>query len=273
MINFTDSSKILLKTSGIYIIKHIPTDKVYIGSTNNTKLRFVKHRRLLRANKHHSQHLQSAYNKYKESEFCFYIIEETQDLVNREQYYLDYYKSYNKKYGYNISPTAYNNTGIVRSEEYKRKKAEAYAKTWYIVETPDGVIIRTRVLRYFEIYDDKGSRIKDTHVKQGLWRLVTGKTVAETYHGWKCYFEDLVMREKSNALRSILKNKQKGIVHSGIEKAKETRKRLWRVYFPDGHEEIVKGLQEVGKKYGLTNISRAAATGMSCKGFRFEKTN
>ena len=158
MIVFKNNAKLLPAISGIYIIKNIKTNKIYIGSANNFKLRFIKHRRLLRANCHHSQHLQNAYNKDTEDAFIFDILEETSDLTIREQYYLDLYKSYDRTIGYNISPTAYNNTGIVRTEEYKKNKAEVHAKDWYIVTSPDGVITRTKVLRYFEIYNEKGNK-------------------------------------------------------------------------------------------------------------------
>ena len=78
-------------SSGIYQIENKINSKVYIGSSNNIKRRWQKHKALLRHNKHPNSHLQAAWNKYGEDSFEFSIIEECSlsDLLNKEQYYLD----------------------------------------------------------------------------------------------------------------------------------------------------------------------------------------
>lgn len=273
MITFKDNAKLLPITSGIYIIKNIKTNKIYIGSANNFKLRFIKHRRLLRANCHHSQHLQNAYNKDTEDAFIFDILEETSDLTIREQYYLDLYKSYDRTIGYNISPTAYNNTGIVRTEEYKKNKAEVHAKDWYIVTSPDGVITRTKVLRYFEIYNEKGNKIPEEQVKDRLRILALGKTSSNTYYGWKCVFEEDSKREKAliTLMHKLQKNKKEQ--DKAIVKLTQRKLKTWEFTFPDGHIEIVLGLKEFCKVHNLTNVSRAASTGQLCNGFKVRKLN
>lgn len=273
MTKLTEKATLIPTTSGIYIIKHIPSNKIYIGSANNFKLRFIKHRRLLRANCHHSSHLQNAYNKYKEEDFSFDILEETSDLVNREQYYLDLYTPYDNSIGYNISPTAYNNTGIVRTEEYKKNKAEVHAKDWYIVTSPDGVITRTKVLRYFEIYNEKGNRVSEEQVKQGLRRLALGKTSFLSYHGWLCVFEDVNKKElasvenKKRRISKMLKHEKTILL------ATKAKIRHWEIVFPDGHIEIVEGLTSFARTHKLTNVFRAAKLGYTCNGFKIKKLN
>ena len=76
---------------GIYRIRNLINNKVYIGSTKNMKLRWAKHKALLRHNKHQNTHLQSAWNKYGEDAFVFEVIEEckTEDLISREQFFID----------------------------------------------------------------------------------------------------------------------------------------------------------------------------------------
>lgn len=59
----------------IYKIINLVNDKFYVGSTTNKKVRFRRHRRLLRQNRHHCQHLQAAWNMYGESKFSFVVIE------------------------------------------------------------------------------------------------------------------------------------------------------------------------------------------------------
>lgn len=93
---------------GVYMILNTINNKVYIGSSNNIKSRFSHHRASLNKNEHHSIHLQRAWNKYGADAFIFQVIEECEEsvLLKREQYYMDYYKSYDFKYGYNISKIA-----------------------------------------------------------------------------------------------------------------------------------------------------------------------
>jgi group I intron endonuclease len=75
----------------IYKIRNVVNDKFYVGSTNNTKVRFKNHRRLLRKGRHHCRHLQAAWNKYGEDCFKFEIIEVVADdnaLWNAENAWL-----------------------------------------------------------------------------------------------------------------------------------------------------------------------------------------
>jgi group I intron endonuclease len=114
--------------SGIYLIKNITNNKVYIGSAINIPKRWSQHKKLLKEGKHHSKHLQSAWNIYGEQSFIFEIIEQVLNadhLISYEQVYLDYYKSYEDEKGYNIYKTAGSPYGIKRSEETKKKMSQA----------------------------------------------------------------------------------------------------------------------------------------------------
>ena len=96
------------KISGIYEIRNILNNKVYIGSSKDVYERWKKHKNDLKNNNHHSEHLQHAWNKYGENNFKFSIIEECQpeNLIIREQYYIDFYKSSECNCGYNMSKIA-----------------------------------------------------------------------------------------------------------------------------------------------------------------------
>jgi group I intron endonuclease len=88
--------------SGIYKIVNTKNDKFYIGSAVDIKKRWDRHKNALKKNKHENIHLQRAYNKYGEDVFICETIEETKDLLLREQHYLDTLKSYDFTIGYNI---------------------------------------------------------------------------------------------------------------------------------------------------------------------------
>lgn len=110
---------------GVYLITNLENNKIYVGSTTNSfKERWMTHIQKLRSNKHPNQHLQSSFNKYGENKFKFSILEvqtNIQTILEREQYYLDFYKSYDRNIGYNIEKDVYKREV---SEETKAKISE-----------------------------------------------------------------------------------------------------------------------------------------------------
>lgn len=68
-----------MKGQFIYKIINQVNDKFYVGSTTNTRERFRTHRNRLRNNRHHSKHLQAAWNKYGEEKFIFKVVEIVSD--------------------------------------------------------------------------------------------------------------------------------------------------------------------------------------------------
>ena len=94
---------------GVYKIVNMINGKIYIGSTKDFKDRWNRHLRQLRRGKHHSKHLQRAYDKYGENSFSFEIIEicAEEQRLEREQYYLDTLLPFGDR-GYNESKQATN---------------------------------------------------------------------------------------------------------------------------------------------------------------------
>jgi group I intron endonuclease len=109
--------------SGIYQIINRENGKRYVGSAENIYGRWKNHLQLLR-NGRHSKRFQNAYYKYGEKSFYFLVIVVVKDktrLVPIEQVWLDHYKSYLPKNGYNTRKIAKSNLGIIPSDESKRK--------------------------------------------------------------------------------------------------------------------------------------------------------
>jgi len=91
--------------SGVYKIICLPTGKIYIGSSVNIFDRWTIHKSGLRNNKHYNPHLQKAWNKYKENNFNFEIIEKVDNnfLTEKENFWIEKFNSRNNKYGFNIA--------------------------------------------------------------------------------------------------------------------------------------------------------------------------
>ena len=103
-------------------------NKCYVGGTKNFYIRKQKHFRLLLINKHHSNHLQKAYNKYGIDKFIFILLEECEisKLIERETFWIALKNSLNPKYGYNIGIPQSNETLKEREETLLRKRINAH---------------------------------------------------------------------------------------------------------------------------------------------------
>ena len=104
-----------MKIIGIYEIKNLVNNKIYIGSSSNINKRKTAHFSYLRRNNHPNKHLQNAYNKYGANNFEFNILEicTIDNIIQKEQYYIDNYLPH-----YNKRIIAESNFGWKPSEEY-----------------------------------------------------------------------------------------------------------------------------------------------------------
>lgn len=105
------------KNSGIYCIKNLKENKMYIGSSKNLKNRKNEHFRKLRRGEHHCTHLQKAFNKYEEKYFIFSIITyvESKRLIPEEDKYFKYYDIGNHSVSYNLLTRPERTTGFKHS--------------------------------------------------------------------------------------------------------------------------------------------------------------
>lgn len=92
--------------SGIYQIRNLVNNKIYIGQTT---MRFVKrywhHQWKLTENTHDNKHLQTAWQKYGPDNFVFEVLHVLKDGENINQLEINYIKAANSdngEYGYNI---------------------------------------------------------------------------------------------------------------------------------------------------------------------------
>ena len=117
------------KMCGVYAIRNLTNGKMYIGSTiTSFHKRWQTHRKRLKNNTHHSNHLQKAYNKYGKDNFEYQILEITTPEIARirEGYYIAKYKTLNSTFGYNTEIV--NLDGCTKCAEKTKQKLSMIAK-------------------------------------------------------------------------------------------------------------------------------------------------
>ena len=115
------------KIAGIYKIINIITGEFYIGSSKNIKHRWAQHKRPSVQKRQPNSKLYKAMDRYGLDNFTFEIIEKTDNIKEREQYYIEQLKpSYNN----------YRAKGqdIERYKETKRRCSKEYHKAHYDYE-------------------------------------------------------------------------------------------------------------------------------------------
>ena len=108
--------------SGIYFIRNILSNKVYVGSSSNIYRRWTTHKRELKAGKHHSILLQRSFDKHGENAFEYCLAESTNCVKQMrilETKWINMLDAKNN--GYNVNPYPYEVGLMPKSEEHKRK--------------------------------------------------------------------------------------------------------------------------------------------------------
>ena len=89
--------------TGIYIIRNENNGKIYIGQSKDLKRRLADHKRLLSSGKHPNFYMQHSYDN-AEGNFSFNVLEycSIEDLDEKEIFWISYFRSNERKNGYNI---------------------------------------------------------------------------------------------------------------------------------------------------------------------------
>lgn len=92
-----------MNQTGVYAIRNMVNNKRYVGSTACFRKRWYGHLRTLK-NGRGNKHIQSDYNKYGPGVFVFEIVEicKLEHAADVEQVMIDFYRSTNRQFGYNI---------------------------------------------------------------------------------------------------------------------------------------------------------------------------
>lgn len=155
--------------SGVYIIKSMIDNKIYIGSTKDFITRYKTHKSKLYRGIHHSVYLQNFYNKYGNEKLTFSIIEfcDKEHLIKREQYWLDKLKPQ-----FNTRKIAENNEGTKRTQEQKDKISKGVLKNLLKFDLhPNCKLNKIQVIEIKEMLMYK-TKVKQIVQKTGVSRFI-----------------------------------------------------------------------------------------------------
>lgn len=117
------------RKTGVYAIISLIDGKKYVGSASRSiHKRWDDHRRDLSNGRHHSVHLQRAWDKHGEHAFRFQVVAicDPDMCVRLEQLWIDCFRAADRQHGYNMSPTAGSTRGKMHTEEAIEKMREAH---------------------------------------------------------------------------------------------------------------------------------------------------
>ena len=214
--------------TGIYKIT-INDYYIYIGQSVDIENRWSTHLTELKQNKKsYNKKFQSVFNKYPNS-IKFEIIEEcnTDELDNKEIYWIGYYRSYGTKHGLNMNLGGNSNRKFKTTEEAEAAELER-RKKWY-QDNKDKIKERTKQY-HKQYYQDN---IKELKVK---FKQYYQDNIKELKVKFKQYYQDNIKE---------LKVKFKQYRQDNKEKCKEYAKQ----YYQDNKKEIRVKFKEYDEQY------------------------
>lgn len=132
------TSKLHENVCGIYCIRNIINQKVYIGKSVNIRQRIWNHISNLNSKqiKSENQHFINAWWKYGRENFEYFVLEiidiNQENIENifkdKELFWMDYYNSYNRDKGYNLRRDS--STKMIVHDETKIKYSQAQFKRY-----------------------------------------------------------------------------------------------------------------------------------------------
>ena len=119
------------KIAGVYKVTNNITGDFYVGSSKNIEKRWTDHRSLSVWKRRPGMKLYQAFIKYGLDNFTFEVIEETADLKEREQYFIDILKpAYNDRHANGIDTERHIKTNRQCTKEwYKVNRDEQLIKS------------------------------------------------------------------------------------------------------------------------------------------------
>lgn len=192
--------------SGIYKILNKTNNKVYIGSSITLKNREYKHFWMLRNCNHDNKFLQNSFNRDGVDNFLFEVIElcNPDSLIERENYYIDYYNSNKPDFGYNMAKVnefrrnTYNDDVKLNLSKSNLKKNGHISHFNLIGVSDNKVSVFDNLFEAARYLIDGGfTNGSERNVRQKISQALRGKKINNGYNGsirktiYKHHFETI----------------------------------------------------------------------------------
>jgi len=208
----------------IYSITHIPTGKIYIGSSVNVSRRLKEHIQQLNKKLHGNAHLQNYWNKFGHEEFIIEILEWAknytyENLLKMEKFWIDFYQSSFPDFGFNIlnDPTDFKLFEKHRSVSTK-EKISLKLKAFYTGENSKKAIA-TSINNLSKITPESKEKSRQSLIKY-VEKIKSGE-VTPPAKGYKHTKKDkIIMREKKLGIYEGKNNPFYGRNHTEESKQK-----------------------------------------------------
>ena len=240
----------VMKAPVIYKIINVVNNKFYVGSTTNMHERTRCHKNRLKRNKHHSQHLQAAWNKYGSDKFVFVVVEHIEDislLQEAEDRWLAEWVG--KDVCYNKSKYSDTPMRSIAKEEHP-----SYGRV--VPEEERQAISKTLKENYASGYVHPRTGQKNS--PETIAKIVEARANSDKNKGEKHYRYGKSVSEET---RKKIGDTQRGVkkaprvyTQEGLEKARENMRRNAVKQDPKKFEDVMAKFPEaVTSKYDFTN--------------------
>jgi len=105
----------------IYLLQNKINNKIYVGLTKNLRNRIYQHRSRAKT---HNYYIYNAINKYGEENFQVIELESFvnfSDVVEAEKFWIQFFRSWDKNFGYNLTLGGEGTFGKKLSKQHKKK--------------------------------------------------------------------------------------------------------------------------------------------------------
>ena len=207
------------KISGVYKITNTVTGEFYIGSSINVKDRWVSHKCPSTWKAHPNSRMYQDMQKYCVDKFKFEIIEETTELKQREQYWMNLLKP--KYNNYNAKGRDIERRKRVSKEYYQSEKGKEIQKKYFQSEKGKGTM-----KKYLQSEKGKKTQKKYSQSEKGkktqkkYFQSEKGKKAKKKYKNQLCVYNGETLTLNALYLRFC----RAGIEHPTLEAKKYLEK-------------------------------------------------
>jgi group I intron endonuclease len=112
----------------IYVIQNKIDLKIYVGQTNDPKIRWNRHKSMSKGKS--KQYIHNAIRFHGIENFLFQTIEEFEsemDINEAEEFWIGFFQSRNREFGYNLTDGGYGSRGLKHSESSIKKMSKTHS--------------------------------------------------------------------------------------------------------------------------------------------------